>query len=277
VSDPFDTGVVTIMFTDVEGSTDLTRRQGDEVARRTIDAHKAIVRAKLAEHDGREIDSIGDGFMITFLSTRRAVACAVDIQRSLEAHGKESPDDEVRVRIGLNVGEVLERGGHPFGAAVNATQRVAAHARGGEIFVSEPVRHLAGTMPEVAFRDRGRRALKGFPERWRLYEVAWRLPKERPEPRPKPKRGDETRRRRLLALVLAAVVAGAAASALAAILVLSGGSESLDRIAPNSVGVIDAASGDVVAQVLLQKDSTEIAYGEATSGSSYLQPNPGAS
>ena len=69
MSDQFDTGVVTIMFTDVEGSTDLTRRLGDEVARRTIEEHKRIIRAQIAEHDGREIDSIGDGFMITFLST----------------------------------------------------------------------------------------------------------------------------------------------------------------------------------------------------------------
>ena len=74
MSDPFDTGVVTVMFTDVEGSTDLTRRLGDEAARRTIENHRHIVREQLAAHDGREIDSIGDGFMLTFLSTRRAIA-----------------------------------------------------------------------------------------------------------------------------------------------------------------------------------------------------------
>ena len=130
MSDQFDTGVVTLMFTDVEGSTDLTRRLGDEVARRTIEEHRRIVRAKLAEHDGREIDSIGDGFMITFSSPRRAVACAVAIHKALADHAREHPDEEVRVRIGLNVGEVLERGGHPFGAAVNATQRVAANGEG---------------------------------------------------------------------------------------------------------------------------------------------------
>ena len=178
MSDQLDTGVVTLMFTDVEGSTDLTRRLGDEVARRTIEEHRRIVRAKLAEHDGREIDSIGDGFMITFSSPRRAVACAVAIHKALADHAREHPDEEVRVRIGLNVGEVLERGGHPFGAAVNATQRVAATAKGGQIFVSEPVRHLAGTIPEVIFRDRGRFQLKGFDERWRLYEVDRERPKD---------------------------------------------------------------------------------------------------
>jgi class 3 adenylate cyclase/streptogramin lyase len=262
MTDPFDTGVVTVMFTDVEGSTDLTRRLGDEAARRTIDEHKRIVRAKLKEHDGREIDSIGDGFMITFLSTRRAVACAVAIQRALEAHGEEHPDEEVRVRIGLNVGEVLERGGHPFGAAVNATQRVAAHARGGEIFVSEPVRHLAGTIPEVTFRDRGRRALKGFPERWRLYEIVWRLPKEKARPKPKPKREPAARRRRQL--LLAGVSTAAAVVALAAFLVLREGASTLDRVAANSVGIIDPSSGDILGEIRVGSSPGDIAFGEGS-------------
>src|SRR3954451_25031223 len=198
MSDQFDTGVVTIMFTDVEGSTDLTRRLGDEIARRTIEEHKRIIRAKLAEHGGREIDSIGDGFMITFVSTRRAVACAVAIHEALRDHARQHPDEQVRVRIGLNVGEVLERGGHPFGAAVNATQRVAGNAKGGQIFVSEPVRHLAGTIPDVTFRDRGRFTLKGFSERWRLYEVVYAPAKEKAPPKPKPTREPAARRRRQL-------------------------------------------------------------------------------
>jgi class 3 adenylate cyclase/streptogramin lyase len=262
VPDPFDTGVVTVMFTDVEGSTDLARRLGDEAARRTMEEHKRIIRAKLAEHGGREIDSIGDGFMITFLSTRRAITCAVDIQRALEAHSDEHPDKGVRVRIGLNVGEVLERGGHPFGAAVNATQRVAAHARGGEIFVSEPVRHLAGTIPEVTFRDRGRRALKGFPERWRLYEVVWQPPKEKPQPRPKqrPEAADRRRRRLLLAAATGAAILAAATAFLA----LRGGASALDRVAPNSVGVIDPRNGEIVDEVRVGSSPVDIAFGEGS-------------
>jgi class 3 adenylate cyclase/streptogramin lyase len=261
VPDQFDTGVVTIMFTDVEGSTDLTRRLGDEAARRTIDAHRRIVRTMLTEHDGREIDSIGDGFMITFLSTRRAVACAVDIHKALEEHSREHPDEEVRVRIGLNVGEVLERGGHPFGAAVNATQRVAAHAKGGQIFVSEPVRHLAGTIPEVTFRDRGRRALKGFPERWRLYEVVWQPPKEKvPKPRREPTPAAARRRQ----LAVAGAVVGAAVLALAAFLVLRGGETTLDRVAANSAGIIDPDSGDIVGEVRVGSSPQDIAFGEGS-------------
>ena len=174
--DPFDTGVVTVMFTDVEGSTDLTRRLGDEAARRTIENHRRIVRETLAAHDGREIDSIGDGFMLTFLSTRRAIACAIAIQKALAEHAREHPEEEVKLRIGLNVGEVLERGGHPFGAAVNATQRVGAHAKGGADLRQRAGPPPRGHDPRRQFSDRGRFALKGFPERWRLFEVVWAPP-----------------------------------------------------------------------------------------------------
>ena len=260
MSDPFDTGVVTVMFTDVEGSTDLTRRLGDEAARRTIENHKLIVREALAEHGGREIDSIGDGFMITFLSTRRAITCAVAINKSLEAHGREHPDESVRVRIGLNVGEVLERGGHPFGAAVNATQRVASYAKGGQIFVSEPVRHLAGTIPDVAFRDRGRFTLKGFSERWRLYEVVYAPPKEKAPPKPKPTREPAARRRRQL--LLGALAAGIGVLALAAFVLLRGGTTTLDRVAPNSVGIIDPGSGNIVGEIRVGRSPVDIAFGE---------------
>jgi class 3 adenylate cyclase len=171
-SGDLDQGVVTIMFTDVEGSTDLTTRRGDEEAKRVIDHQRQIIRELVSRYGGHEADSIGDGFMITFFSTRRAVSCAVAIQAAFTDHNRDHPDEHLRVRIGLNVGEVLERGGHAFGAAVNAAARVAALARGGEVLVSAAVRQLAGTMPGISFRDRGRFPLKGFPERWRLYEVA---------------------------------------------------------------------------------------------------------
>jgi len=260
MSDQFDTGVVTIMFTDVEGSTDLTRRLGDEVARRTIEEHKRIIRAKLAEHNGREIDSIGDGFMITFLSTRRAVACAVAIHEALRDHARQHPDEQVLVRIGLNVGEVLERGGHPFGAAVNATQRVAGNAKGGQTLVSEPVRHLAGTIPNVVFRDRGRFQLKGFDERWRLYEVDRESPKDTPPPKRVPQPAARPHRR----LLLASVSVGAVVLALAAFLILRPGSPTLDRVDPNSVGIIDSDSGEIVGQVRVGRTPEDIAFGEGS-------------
>ena len=76
-------GTVTVLFTDVEGSTDLTTRRGDEAARDVLRAHEELVREQVQEHDGREVKALGDGFMVAFGSARKAVACAVGIQRAL--------------------------------------------------------------------------------------------------------------------------------------------------------------------------------------------------
>jgi YVTN family beta-propeller protein len=252
-------GVLTVMFTDVEGSTDVTRRLGDVEGRRVIEAYKTLVREELERHDGREIDSVGDGFFITFTSPRGAVACAVAIQKTLLEQERKDSKEHVRVRIGLNVGEVIERDGHPFGAAVNATERVASHAKGGQILVSEPVRHLAGTIPGVSFRSRGRFAVKGFSERWRLYEIDWERP-ERPSPRPVAK-PEEKPRWRLPAFVAAGIVAAGVLAAVLA-LVLTGGDSRLSRIDVNAVGMIDPGSGEIVGEVHVGGRPTAIASGE---------------
>src|SRR5436190_6616178 len=252
--DQFDTGVLTLMFSDVVGSTDLTHRVGDEIARQAIESHRRIVREAIVKHGGREIDSIGDGFMIAFLSTRQAITCAVAIHKALEEHGREHPAEDVGVRIGLNVGEVLERGGHPFGAAVNATQRVAGHAKGAQVLVSEPVRHLAGTIPDVTFRDRGRFALKGFPEPWRLSQFVWQPAKASAPPTPKP-----VRARPRLPFVVAAAAATAVVLALIAFALLHGGSSTLDRVAPDAVGIVDAVNGATVVQVPVGSYPVDIA------------------
>jgi len=167
-------GTVTVLFTDVEGSTDLTTRRGDEAAQGILRAQRELVRQQVERHSGHEVKSLGDGFMVAFASARRAVACAVSIQRALEEHNRQQPpEQQVRVRIGLNTGEVILEEADLFGAAVNAAARIAAKAKGRQILVSEAVRVVLGRAKDVELLDRGRFRLKGFPERWRLYEVAW--------------------------------------------------------------------------------------------------------
>ncbi|MGH7319941.1 MAG: adenylate/guanylate cyclase domain-containing protein, partial [Candidatus Rokuibacteriota bacterium] len=82
--------------------------------------------------------------------------------------------DDLRVRIGLNTGEVVREGGDLYGQAVHAAARITAKAEGGEILVSEVVKQLVGESPGFVFRDRGRYRLKGFAERFHLFEVPWR-------------------------------------------------------------------------------------------------------
>ena len=164
---------VTILFTDVEGSTDLRTRRGDASAHEILRAHEGVVRSCVAAHGGREVKALGDGFMIAFASARRALACAVAIQQAVETKKLESAAGGVRVRIGVNTGEVVEEGDDLYGQAVNAAARIAARAEAGEILVAEVTRQLAGSGPDFTFSDRGRLRLKGFPERWRLYALGW--------------------------------------------------------------------------------------------------------
>jgi class 3 adenylate cyclase len=163
----------TILFTDVEGSTALRTERGDDAAGEVLRAHETIVREQVARHGGREVKALGDGFMLAFASVRAALTCAVAIQRGLTRHNRDHPEQELRVRIGLNAGEVTEQGGDLFGEAVNAAARIAATAVGGEVLVSRVVKELAGTIPRLSFLDRGAVPLKGFPEGGHLYEVAW--------------------------------------------------------------------------------------------------------
>jgi class 3 adenylate cyclase len=116
---------------------------------------------------------MGDSLMAAFPSATRALHCAVDIQKAFADHNQKHPEFPIKVRVGLNSGESIRDGSDYFGKAVTMAARIAAKARGGQILVSEVVRHLAGSVAEVEFRDAGRRQLKGIPGRQRLYEVVW--------------------------------------------------------------------------------------------------------
>jgi DNA-binding SARP family transcriptional activator len=171
-ADPLGEGPVTILFTDVEASTDLRTRRGDQAAQQLLRAHEEVVRSEVKKHGGHEIKALGDGFMVAFASARRGLACALAVQRALARRNFER--DDLRVRIGLNTGEVVREGGDLYGQAVHAAARITAKAEGGEILVSEVVKQLVGESPGFVFRDRGRYRLKGFAERFHLFEVPWR-------------------------------------------------------------------------------------------------------
>ena len=173
-------GTVTIMFTDVEESTRLISTRGFTASHEIMKAYETIIDEKVADHAGRRIKGLGDGFMISFGSSRHGVECALDIQEAIAEYSKNNPERKLRIRIGLNTGEVVEESGDIFGAAVNVAARVAGKAKGGEILVSEIVRQLVGPIAEMKFEYRGRYRLKGFPDRWRLHQVTPGEVKEAP-------------------------------------------------------------------------------------------------
>ena len=140
---------VSIMFTDLEGSTELLTRLGDEGAQELMGLHNVIVREQVADHGGREVKAMGDGFMIVFPSAGKAVSCAVDIQRKLRDFNQENDDRQLKVRIGINVGEPLRDREDFFGTAVTLAAKVMGLAAGGQILVSSLVPRLTGGASET--------------------------------------------------------------------------------------------------------------------------------
>src|SRR5712691_2056305 len=174
-------GTVTLLFTDVEGSTRLLRRLGERYGSALEDQRRIVSDAVVAA-GGREIDSRGDELFAAFPRARAAAAAAVAVQRALAAH--EWPDgEEVKVRMGLHTGEPALRDDGYLGIDVHRAARISAAAHGGQVLVSQ-VTHdlLAGD--DVRFRDVGEHQLKDLPAPERLFQlVIDGLPSEFPPPK----------------------------------------------------------------------------------------------
>jgi class 3 adenylate cyclase len=161
-------GTVTILFTDIEGSTSLNERVGDDKYVEILRSHNAAVRERVAANRGHEVKAQGDGFMVVFPSARRALRCAVEIQRAIESVG-----DDVRVRIGLHTGEAVADADDFFGTAVTTASRIADQASGGEILVSSLVRELTQSAGEFTFGSTRQVELKGLAGSHAVHCVAW--------------------------------------------------------------------------------------------------------
>jgi class 3 adenylate cyclase/tetratricopeptide (TPR) repeat protein len=167
-------GTLTVLFTDIEGSTDLGRVVGDQAAREIMRAHEEIVREQVDEHGGRVVKSLGDGLMVAFSSARMAVTCAVAVQRALDVARRSGADGAVPVRIGVHCGEAILEGDDVHGSVVNAAARITSHAKAQQVLVSDIVKALVGGMPGLRLGEVQTARLKGFDDEWRLFEVEWR-------------------------------------------------------------------------------------------------------
>ena len=161
-----------LMFTDMVGSTEITNQLGDERAFELVRAHDRLIRDRLGEHGGREVDRAGDGFLTCFFSAGEAVRCAVEIQQGFRATSERDLDGLLHVRIGLGAGEPVCDGNALFGSVVNLTARICDSARADQILVAPVVRELCLGKP-IRFADRGEKTLKGFSDPVRLHEVQW--------------------------------------------------------------------------------------------------------
>jgi class 3 adenylate cyclase len=166
-------GTVTIMFSDIESSTEMTERLGDRRWIGVLREHNRIVRDQVTVHDGFEVKSQGDGFMIAFASAARAVECACAIQRAFAAHADGAPEEAVRVRIGLHTGEAIRERDDFFGRNVILAARIAAQAGGGEVLVSSLLKELTEGEADVRFGEPRELSLKGLTGTYRVHAVEW--------------------------------------------------------------------------------------------------------
>jgi class 3 adenylate cyclase len=155
--------LATVLFTDIVGSTERAAKLGDRAWRDLLDGHDRVVRRQLERFGGREVKSVGDGFLATFDGPGRAVQCACATRDAVKGL-------DLEIRAGLHTGEVEVRGGDLAGIAVHLAQRVSAVAGAGEVLVSRTVPDLV-VGSGIRFEERGEYQLKGIPGTWTLYHV----------------------------------------------------------------------------------------------------------
>ena len=166
-------GPVTVLFTDIAGSTAMTQNLGDAVAQQIVRAHNRIVRDALTKYMGKEIKHTGDGIMASFSTTSNGVAGAMEIQVETAKHNANNPDLPLHIKIGINAGEPISEDNDLFGSTVQMAARIVDKAKADQIFVSEIVRGICAGK-EVTFENRGPFEMKGFVEPPILYEVIWK-------------------------------------------------------------------------------------------------------
>jgi class 3 adenylate cyclase len=172
IADTTPEGTVTILFSDIEGFTEINERLGDAAAREILLEHNRIVRSHVERCGGHEVKFQGDGFMVAFAGAGKALGCAIDLQRGLDEWSSSSAPEPLRVRIGLHTGEVLRENQDFLGRTVNIASRIADQAKGGEILVSSLLKELA-TGTEYRFDEPKETVLKGLSGTFTLYPVVW--------------------------------------------------------------------------------------------------------
>ena len=156
-------GTLTLMFTDIEGSTLLWERHGNDIAAAAINAHNAILRSAKAAWKGMEISNEGDAFSFLFPVASDAVSCALEVQLALKAHQWHKDVGQLRVRIGVHTGDMLLLNNEYHGMPANLAKRITDAGHGGQILISAATHELVKTQfPYGSFSDLGTHRLKNI-------------------------------------------------------------------------------------------------------------------
>jgi len=165
--------VITVLFTDIAGSTAMTQALGDAGAQEVVRAHNRVVREALTQFRGREVKHTGDGIMASFEQASDSVEAAIMMQKGSTAHTQNNPNLPLFLKIGINSGEPIQEDNDLFGSTVQMSARIVDKAQKGEIFVSEVVKGIC-TGKSYRFVSRGGYEMKGFDGPITLWEVDWK-------------------------------------------------------------------------------------------------------
>jgi class 3 adenylate cyclase len=166
------TETVSVLMTDLVGSTAIADRVGPAMAEALRAEHFGLLRGALEQAGGREVKNLGDGVMAVFASAARALTGGVAMQQAVEARNRRA-QEQLGVRIGVSLGDTTVEEGDHFGEPVVEASRLCAAAQGGQIVVSDLVRQIGGTRDGYSFRSLGGLELKGLAEPVQAFELEW--------------------------------------------------------------------------------------------------------
>jgi eukaryotic-like serine/threonine-protein kinase len=165
-------GTVTVMFTDVEGSTTLLERLGEEDWLQLMREHNRLLRQRISAHGGEVVKSQGDGYMVIFNHASAALACAVELQQIVATYSVRR-GMSIRVRIGLHTGKVFQEEDDFLGRTVVVAARITGRAQGGEVLVSGECRDYTGHVGRWRFGAPRHLLLRGLSSPQRVHTVFW--------------------------------------------------------------------------------------------------------
>ncbi len=166
-------GMMTVVFTDIESSTEMMERLGEGRWLEVLRTHNSLLRRVVSRGDGMIVKSQGDGFMLVFSSASAALSCSVDLQRTFAAYNAKNPQQPLRVRIGLHTGNVFQEGDDFLGKSVVLAARITGRARGGEVLASAACRDYTEHLGCWRFGPPTELSLKGLATAQRVHSVDW--------------------------------------------------------------------------------------------------------
>jgi CheY-like chemotaxis protein len=165
--------IVTVLFTDLVGSTELFTQLGSGAAEEVRAGHFARLRDALSVHQGQEVKTLGDGMMAVFDSVADGIACAVTMQRAVASHKRRRPELGLSMRVGIGAGETVRERDDYFGSPVTEARRLCDAAKPDQILVSEVVRLLGGGSGIHRLEPIGELSLKGLAAPTLAWQVDW--------------------------------------------------------------------------------------------------------